>query len=185
VRTKKGWTVAGALVLVMFVLAGCSTLSPRRGDFRQRGPKKSVLVFDQFFDTVQNAELQESSMIFMQLNTEKKPQVVVAKTNPMFNYWTAPNIEPGGSFKLVYYDHTYMNIVYYSVAGIQGKTPVDFIAPEAPGLFFCGRCVAAGGKITIDTSPEAELKVLKIIQVAYVASPWFPIIRNRIKELEK
>ena len=156
-----------------------------KNDFSQKGPTQAVLAYGAFIDSRPMFPYQLERLNFIQVTPALKPQDVYAVTNRGAKNWYAADVEPGGSFKLIYSETIRNRTIYIYVPGVQGKTAIDFRAPKEPGLFFAGEVrIRKDGDNQVDNTPETELKILKSMVQDFAGSEWQPVIMARVKELE-
>jgi hypothetical protein len=183
---RKNLIAVLCIALTAVALTGCLTTSGKKeaNDFKLKGAANSVFVYGSFLDKRGLLANQYDSMTFYQINPDMQPQILIAKTSSTQFYWIAKDVQPGGTFKLVYFAEGSGNTIYYATPGIQGKSLTDFQAPDKPGIYFAGLVEIKKTGATISRTPADELKILRAIPVTTAGDSWAPLLRARIKELE-
>ena len=186
---KKPWLTLTALVTALF-LAGCVSTPPRKD---MGPPDTHAIVFGSLLVKSDFLPQSPTSIRMIQVNLEAAPHIVNSYGHAG-RFYTAP-LPVGECLKLLTFKTSSYNLLggggsttttYY--LGLQGKTAMD-AEITAPGLHFLGSFLLSikpdGSFAYEEDRKTTELSLLRDLLPGYIRTAWEPVIKARIKELEK
>ena len=180
--------------LFMFLFTGCFSSSSTNINYKERGtqgtPENSVVFYGFFeYNTV---------MEWSQSDSEYAPDYQILDTE----YIVSAPVAPGSRYRLEYVNGSYSigNTTYYwNNRYSMQENGFDIKIPDEPGLYFIGYNSGPDsykmGKIVPlkttttglfgTTAEKAEMECLQEAYDLYRGTAWAPLIKERIKELQK
>lgn len=197
-RTTRFLALGAALLAMAALGQSCMTISAYEGakpvpKSAYGDPSNSTLIYGSTVldtgATLAFAKYVPLTVIFMQINTERKPAILSPGIVGMGKAFYLAPLPVGSSIKAFYQTYSIGRTTYLDSLGIQGRYNIDVKAAK-PGLLYLGSLVYTDkdGTAEQDFYPIGtvkELDALKAMLPEFAGTAWEAPIKDRIKELSK